>query len=351
MPSNRSRSQAVSLKELALHVGLSPATVSRIMNQSATKHRIAASTQLRVLEAAASLNYNANVFAKGLRQKKSFTVGVMVPEISAGYSSAVLGGIEDQLLLAGYFYFVVSHRHKKELLRHYPRLLVSRAVEGIIAVDSPLEGDPCVPVVAVSSHKRHKSTINIELDNELAVRFALEHLQKLGHRRIAFIKGQNFSSDTAPRWKAIRQVAAELGIPVQQELVVNLQGDGPGVELGYTAVRELLARSRGFSALFAFNDLAAIGAIKAMNEAGLQIPEDVSVVGFDDIFSASSNNPPLTTVRQPMHEMGQIAASTLLRLIRGETVEAPCQSILVMPRLIERQSTGMFREKVIPNVD
>ena len=344
MPSKSSATRPVSLKELATHVGLSPATVSRIINQSATEHRIAPSTQLRVL-AAAALNYNPNVFARGLRQKKSFIVGVMVPEISEGYASAVLGGIEDTLLQAGYFYFVVSHRHKKDLLREYPRLLVSRAVEGIIAFDSPLEGDPSVPVVAVSNHKRHKSTINIELDNSLAVRLALEHLIKLGHRRISFIKGQSFSSDTAPRWKAIREVAAELGIQVRTELTVQLHGDGPGIELGQTAAQILIDRKRSFSALFAFNDLAAIGAIVALKKAAFHIPSDISVVGFDDIFIASTNNPPLTTVRQPMREMGQIAAKTLLRLIQGLPVDAERQSIRVMPTLIERRSTTLFRPR------
>jgi DNA-binding LacI/PurR family transcriptional regulator len=343
MPSKPPRDRTVSLKDLATHVGLSPATVSRILNRSATEHRIAASTQRRVLEAAESLNYNPNVFARGLRQKKSFTVGVMVPEISEGYASAVLGGIEDQLLQAGYFYFVVSHRHKKDLLAAYPGLLVSRAVEGIIAVDSPIACNVPVPVVAVSNHKRHKSTINIELDNALAVRLALEHLIELGHRRIAFIRGQPFSSDTAPRWRAIQKVAAELGVRVEPKLVVQLHGDGPGIELGRTATRRLLDRKCRFSALFAFNDLSAIGAILALKEAGFQIPADISVVGFDDIFSASTNNPPLTTVRQPMREMGQIAARTLLRLIQGQMADAAGGSILALPALVERSSTTAFR--------
>jgi len=130
-----SQANSPNLKELAAHLGLSQATVSRVLNQSGTTHRIAAETQRRVLAAAAALNYNPNVFARGLRSKRSYTVGVIVPEISEGYSTTVLGGIEDVLLLAGFFYFVVSHRHRAELLREYPRLLVSRAVEGIIAVD------------------------------------------------------------------------------------------------------------------------------------------------------------------------------------------------------------------------
>jgi DNA-binding LacI/PurR family transcriptional regulator len=120
------------------------------MNDSAARYRIAVDTQQRVLKAAASLNYEPNAFARGLRNKRSFTVGVMVPEISEGNAAAVLSGIEDSLLHEKFFYFVVSHRHRAELLQSYPRLLLSRAVEGIIAVDTPIREQLPVPVVAVS---------------------------------------------------------------------------------------------------------------------------------------------------------------------------------------------------------
>jgi DNA-binding LacI/PurR family transcriptional regulator len=334
------KSGSLNLKELAEHVGLSQATVSRVINQSATTHRIAIRTQERVLAAAASLNYKPNVFARGLRNNRSYTAGVIIPEVSEGFSTGVLGGIEDALLLGGFFYFVVSHRHRKELLREYPRLLVSRAVEGIIAVDSSIEEELPVPVVAVSSQVRRRSIVNIELDHLLAARYALDHLHKLGHRQIAFIKGQTFSSDTRRRWNAICKVAADLGITIDPRLTVQLEGSGLGTELGRAATVKLLERNVRFSAIFAFNDLSAIGAITALHEAGMRVPSQVSVVGFDDILSAATNNPALTTVRQPLHEMGRIAATTLLQLIQGDAVDRPKSPIRVLPTFVERQSTS-----------
>lgn len=336
---------SLNLKELAAHLGLSQATVSRVINQTATAHRIAARTQQRVLAAAASLNYKPNVFARGLRNNRSFTAGVIIPEVSEGYSTAVLGGIEDALLLSGFFYFVVSHRHRKELLRDYPRLLVSRAVEGIIAVDSSIEEELPVPVVAVSSHIRRKSIVNIELDHLLAARYALDHLHKLGHRQIAFIKGQTFSSDTCHRWKAICKVAADLGIAIDTRLTVQLEGSGLGTELGRAATMKLLDRNVPFSAIFAFNDLSAIGAITALHEAGIQVPSQVSVVGFDDILAAATNNPALTTVRQPLHEMGRIAATTLLQLIQGDILDKPKSPICVLPTFVRRASTSSAQQR------
>lgn len=332
------------LKELASHLGLSQTTVSRVINHSGDAHRISAATQKRVLEAAAELNYKASPLARGLRSRRSQTIGVMVPEISGGYSAAVLSGIEDVLLMSGFFYFVVSHHHRAELLRDYPALLLSRAVEGIIAVDSALDLELPVPIVAVSGHLRTASILNIELDHNLAVRYALEHLQRLGHRRIAFIKGQSFSSDTEIRWKAIVKVAGELRVAIDPRLVVALEGDDPTPEPGRVAGQKLLASGEGFTAIFAFNDLSAMGAIVALREAGMDVPAQVSVLGFDDVVGAATNNPPLTTVRQPLQEMGRAAATALLHRIRHErSDDAPVHegnSILVLPTFVERKSTA-----------
>ena len=333
------RGRNVNIKELAAHLGLSQTTVSRVMNDSAAEYRIAADTQQRVLEAAASLNYEPNAFARGLRKKRSFTLGVMVPEISEGYAATVLAGIGESLLQEKYFYFVVSHRHRPELLRSYPRLLMSRAVEGIIAVDTPVREELPVPIIAVSGNSRKNGILTIELDHETAAHYALSHLFDLGHRKIAFIKGQSFSADTSARWAGIRKACSALGIRIRPELVVQLEGNEPGSQPGYVATRKLLKQGGQFSAIFAFNDISAIGAIIALHEAGISVPAKVSVIGFDDISSASTNNPALTTVRQPLYEMGRTAASTLLRQIREGGGEGQPESILVSPCLIKRRST------------
>jgi DNA-binding LacI/PurR family transcriptional regulator len=334
--------RSVGLKELSAYLGLSPSTVSRVINGGATAHRIAESTQRRVLETAARFGYEANIIARSLRQKRTFTVGVLVPEISEGYSTAVLGGIEDALLKEGLFYFVASHRHHAELLEAYPRLMISRAVDGIIAVDTEISEHVPVPVVAVSGHWHNQRAISVELDHRQAAHLALEHLQKLGHERIAFIKGQAFSSDTSRRWKAIREVAVKLGIVLHPELTVQLRSPEPGPEPGHAAVQELLSRKSPFSAIFSFNDVSAVGAISALREAGLQVPRDVSVIGFDDVLFAATSHPPLTTVRQPLRQMGQMAASTLLGMIQQDNEQKPGTVITVHPELIVRRSTTRF---------
>ncbi len=332
--------KSTSLKELSGILKLSQSTVSRVINGEGDKFRIARETQDRVLHAAAVHGYTANTVARSLRQRRSYTVGVIVPEISEGYSTAVLGGIEDELLKDGFFYFVVSHRHRADLLKGYPRMMLARAVEGIIAVDTIIEEDLPVPVVSVSGHQHREGIINIELDHGRAAHMALSHLKSLGHKRIAFIKGQKFSSDTNRRWRAIVQEAKSLDIVIQPELVAQLQsmdaGPGPGVEV----TRQLIETRQPFTALFAFNDVTAMGAILALREAGLRVPKDISVVGFDDVLSASTYNPPLTTVHQPMRDMGQTAASTLLGLIRNETPHPQPATIMVYPKFVVRKSTA-----------
>jgi DNA-binding LacI/PurR family transcriptional regulator len=329
-----------SLKELSAELKLSQSTVSRVINGEGDKFRIARETQERVLHAAAVHGYTANTVARSLRQRRSYTVGVIVPEISEGYSTAVLGGIEDELLKDGYFYFVVSHRHHADLLKGYPRMMLARAVEGIIAVDTAIEDELPIPVVSVSGHQHREGVVNIELDHGQAAHLALSHLKSLGHKRIAFIKGQAFSSDTNRRWRAIVEAAKDLEIHTEPRLVAQLQGVDPGPGPGLEVTRELLRANRPFTALFAFNDVTAMGAILALREAGLRVPKDISVVGFDDVLAAATYNPPLTTVRQPLRNMGQTAASTLLGLIRDDAPYPRPAAITVYPNLVVRKSTA-----------
>ena len=330
----------VTLKTLAEHLGLSPATVSLVINRSPVADSIPQETKDRILSAARKFKYRPNFFARSLGARRSFTVGVMVPEVSDGYSASVMSGVEDYLLQEGYFYFVVSHRHRADLIDEYPRLFLERLVDGLIAVDTPWTLAVSVPVVTVSGHNQVKGVTNIVLDHKRAAEVALKHLASLGHRKIAFIKGQEFSSDTAVRWANIERVARQLGLPINPVLTAQLQGDSPSPEPGYEATRKLLASRKPFTALFAFNDISAMGAISALRTAGLRVPEDVSVVGFDDIQGAAYQNPGLTTVRQPMREMGRIAAETLLRRIRRSVVDLSGEGIMVEPELVIRGTTG-----------
>ena len=330
----------VTLKMLADHLGLSPATISVVVNRSPVARAIPRATQERILEAARRFNYRANSIARSLRAQRTFTVGVLVPEISEGYAAMVMGGIEDYLLQEGYLYFVASHRHRPDLIDEYPRLLLDRAVEGIIAVDTPCPRKLAVPVVAVSGHDATAGVTNIVLDHTHAARLALELLAKLGHRQIAVIKGQEFSSDTAARWTSICDTARALGLRIDPDLVVQLDGDLPSPELGYGVTRVLLSRNRPFTALFAFNDISAIGAMRALREAGRRVPEDVSVVGFDDIQSAAFQQPGLTTVRQPLRRMGELAAQIVLKRIASGGRRVHAKRITVEPELVIRGSTG-----------
>lgn len=337
--------QSVSLKSLAAHLGLSQAAVSLVINRAPGAKSIPHHTQELIRKAARELNYRPNHLARSLRQQRSYTIGVVVPEISEGYAALVMSGIEDHLLQEGYFYFVVSHRHRDELIEEYPLLLQQRAVEGLIAVDTAITGAAQVPLVAVSGHREVPGVTNIVLDHARAAALAMEHLTKLGHRRVAFIKGQAFSSDTAIRWESVRTAAHGLGVTIQDCLVGQLEGESSSPELGYQVTRKLIASGEPFTALFAFNDISAIGAIQALREAGRQIPQDVSVVGFDDIQSAAFQNPALTTVRQPLREMGTLAAGTLLRRIAAPPEADYPKEIVVEPELICRASTGAARDQ------
>ncbi|HEY4843147.1 MAG TPA: LacI family DNA-binding transcriptional regulator [Terriglobales bacterium] len=328
----------MSLKKLAEHLDLSPATVSLVINRSSVADSIPQETKDRIFAAARKFKYRANFFARSLRTQRSFTVGVIVPEVSDGYSASVMSGVEDYLLQEGYFYFVASHRHRADLIDEYPRMFLERSVDGLIAVDTPWHLNLSVPVVTVSGHNEVKGVTNIVLNHRRAAELALKHLFHLGHRRIAFMKGQEFSSDTQVRWSNIERVAEQIGLKINPRLVTQLQGDSPSPQLGYIATKILLAPRTPFSALFAFNDISAMGAIRALREAGRQVPEDVSVIGFDDIQSAAFQNPGLTTVRQPLREMGRAAAEILLKRINRPGSELRDQHI-VEPELVIRETT------------
>jgi DNA-binding LacI/PurR family transcriptional regulator len=330
--------QAVTLKAVAQHLGLTPGTVSAVLNDSPSARSIPQATKNRIRAAAKELDYRPNFFARTLRNKRTYTIGVIAEEIGDSYSSPIISGIEHFLRQRDYFFLTVVHRHDPTLLSRYSQLLSERGVEGIITVDTTVMEAPMVPTVAIAGHKKLKGVTNIILDHERAAVLALKHLKELGHERIAFMKGNPISSDSQDRWDAICRVASRMEINIDPELIIQIDADDPTPMLGYPFTKHLLARGKSFTALFAYNDISAIGAIRAIQEQGLRVPQDISVMGFDDIPGAAFHSPSLTTVRQPLRRMGEVAAESLLDRIEGSK-EYPAE-IAIEPELAVRESTA-----------
>ena len=328
----------ITLKAVAQHLGLTPGTVSAVLNDSPSARSIPQETKNRIRAAAKELNYRPNFFARTLRNKRTYTIGVIAEEIGDSYSSPIISGIEQYLRERNYFFLTVVHRHDTALLSRYSQLLWERGVEGIITVDTTVQEAPSLPTVAIAGHKRMRGVTNIILDHEKAAQLALRHLKDLRHERIAFMRGNPVSSDSKERWEAICRVAAQMDLRIDPDLIVQIDADDPTPHLGYPFAKQLLARQKPFTALFAYNDISAIGAIRALQEHGLRVPQDVSVVGFDDIPGAAFYSPSLTTVRQPLNRMGEVAAQSLLDRIEGKK-DYPSE-IAIEPEFVARESTA-----------
>ena len=335
---HRAKKPAATLRAVAERVRLTPSTVSHVLNNSPASRSVPEQTKKRIRAAARELNYHPNFFARSLKVKRNNTIGVIAEEIGDAYGSLVISGIERYLRQQNFFFLTVAHRHDEHLLATYSNMLRQRGAEGFITVDTVLTEEPPLPTVAVAGHHRFEGVTNVVLDHHHAATLALKHLVDLGHQEIAFMKGSPLSSDSSDRWNAICDVAKQLGVRVREELVVQLEGDDPTPNLGYPFAKQLLARRQPFTALFAYNDISAIGSICACQEAGFRVPEDISIVGFDDIQNASYTNPRLTTVRQPLQKMGEIAARTLLDRIENRMQCVP--EITIEPELVVRASTA-----------
>jgi DNA-binding LacI/PurR family transcriptional regulator len=331
------------LRDLAEHLRLTKGTISAVLNDSPAAKAIPQRTKDLILKAAKDLKYQPNFFARSLVKKRTYTVGVVAEEIGDPYGAMVIDGIESALTQREYFFWTVAHRHESQKLRQYLNMLEARGVEGFITVDTILTEGSRLPIVAVPGHRQIAEVTNIVLDHQMAAELALKHLADLGHRRIACIRGQPFSTDSTERWDWIRKAAAKQGVEIPSEFTVQLMTPDSSPQDGYKLTRSLLERTTNFSALFAYNDISAIGAIRAIREAGLRVPEDISVVGFDDIREAAYHVPSLTTVRQPLRKMGEMAAQILVERIEGITQHR--SNIAIEPELVVRESTARVRQR------
>jgi len=337
--------QRVTLKFLAEYLGLSPSTVSIVLTNSPLASTIAEPTKARIWEAVEKFQYRPNVFARYLQAKRTFSIAVLVPEVGDEFSSMLISGIESKLAEAKFNYFVESHRFAPEQIENSPDTLLDRQVEGMIFINTPLKKRIPVPVVAISDITNAPGVKRIVIDNDEAARVGLEHLKSLGHSRIAFFKGPERNGDTEARWAAILKAAEQMQIEVRPELTATMgtyfsTSQISMMQHGYQAAVKLAQQGRDFTAIVAFNDKCAIGAIRAIQDQGLNVPRDISVIGVDDLPLSAFLSPRLTTIRQPLMEMGSTAASTLLDLIQGREVP---EEIVVQPQLVVRESTSSAR--------
>ena len=332
----------ISLRTLGEYLDLSPATISLVLNNAPGVKSIPLETRERVREAARKFNYRPSFFARSLRKGQTFSVGVLAQELSEGYAVQVLEGVEDVLIEEGYFYFTATHRRRPDLLEEYPRMLLDRSVEGFIAIDTTLIHELPVPVVAVSGHRQIAGVTNVVLDQARAAELILRHLYQLGHRKIAFMRGASHSSDADERWQCMMNEVRNLKLTGWLEWPIPLEINLATPDAGYLPAIEMLKQwsrtGESSTAIVCYNDIVAIGAMRALREHHLRVPEDVSVVGFDDIQAAAFQNPSLTTIRQPLRKMGSTAARILLQRIRGQ--ESSPDTVSMYPELVIRESTA-----------
>jgi LacI family transcriptional regulator len=334
----------VTLKFLAEHLGLSRTTISIVLNNAARAETIAPATRERILAAAKRFDYKPNFLGRSLNNGRSYLIAVISPDLSEGYTSTLLAGIEQHLLNSEYQFFVASHHWSESRLARTATLFAERGVEGVIIVNTPHVPRIHVPTVLIGRHAPESEGSSLIVDNFSGVLAAIRHLKDLGHRNIAFMRGHDGSVDSADRWEATRAAARQLGIRVHPQLVVQLQRldllSISALEEGAACAERLMPFRGRFTALVAFNDMSALGAINRLREAGWSIPQELSVIGFDDIVEARIGYPALTTVRQPLRLMGETAAREIIRRINGQGAR---QTIVFTPELIVRASTSPAR--------
>jgi len=326
----------ITLRKLAEHLSLSRTTISTILNGGPEATRFSEETQRRVVESAKKLGYRPNYFARSLGKKRSFLIGVIAPDFGNGYEGALLSGFVRRLLDTGYTAFVSNHFWSTSLLKRHIETLCDRGAEGLLLIDSTPSETPGIPAVTICTDRSPKWSSRVSIDNALGIWEAINHLVSLGHREIAFIKGPVGNGDSEDRWNAVLTTCKKLGVRVDPRLTVQLERLERHAEEGRIAGQKLLSSGKPFTALVAYNDVSALGAMAVLREAGFEVPTNVSVVGFDDIEFASIANPPLTTVRQPLQEMGAAAAELLIRKLASN---ARVQDLCVRPKLIVRSST------------
>ncbi len=331
----------ITLRDIAEKAGLSISTVSRVLNRKTEQHRISKETERLVLKTAKELNYRPNQLARGLRLRNTQTIGLVVPDISNPFFACLTRSIQNTAHKLGYTLIVCDTDENVGLEIEHINLLRSKGVDGFVIMPvgqryehlEPLVGEG-VPVVLVDRCFPELQTDSVVVDNHRGAYELTEYLLACGHRRIAIIQGlpQTFTSNE--RVRGYRDALLSHGVAVDESLIV---GRDFRRENGYIETKLLLSLREPPSAIFATSDLITLGALEAISEEGLHIPDDISLVSFDDVEFGPFLRCPLTAIAQPKEIMGEIAVNLLMERLRGRR-QGEAQRIVLPPRLVIRQS-------------
>ncbi|MGH9402472.1 MAG: LacI family DNA-binding transcriptional regulator [Terriglobia bacterium] len=327
------RPKPTSIKDIARMASVSHSTVSRALQNSSL---INSKTAERIQRIARQSGYRVSAVARGLVTQKTQTIGVVVTAIADPFVSEVVSGIEEAANSHGYSVFLAQSNADPDQEIKVVHSFAERRVDGIVVTSSrvgslhlQLLAKMNVPIVLVNNQRAGEAVHCVMIQNVEAGRQATQHLIHLGHRRIAYIGDRSGDQSDTERLAGYREALKQAGLTFLPELVVR--GDGKP-EAGMAAMRTLLGLPQPPTAVFCYNDMTALGALRCLHSDGLHVPQDISLIGFDDLFIASYTQPPLTTVRQPMRQMGLLAAEILLKLMSGQgsadTTEVPAELIV-----------------------
>ncbi len=354
MAGRKSKSKHVTILDVARACGFSTSTVSIVLNEAPLSRYVAASTKLLVRKTAEEMGYHPDASARSLRSRRSQTIGVIHFDLSDPFCTLILRGIQEALDPTPYLPVIMDARNERKQFEGYLNMLVQRRVEGVIVVANWLFEDGGllvdlskirVPIVVVGRDLTKNKISSVIVDNEAGGYAAMEHLYTLGHRKIAIIRGPEKLNDSIRRCEGMARFAHEHGFTLEPNAVVELPASldpASGFAGGIRLTQHLLDSKLEFTAIAAFDDLTALGVIRSLTSSGRRVPEDCSVIGFDDIPSAAFMTPGITTVRQPMEEMGRLGAEYVLRALQTNDTAEPMTTMmqLLAPSLIIRASTS-----------
>lgn len=335
------KEKTVRLLDVAHHAGVGVGTASRVLNNESG---VSEEKRRRVLEAIEELGYRRNAIARSLKVSRTKTLGVIIPDVSNEFYSEIVRGAEDAARRESYNILLCSTDGKSEKEEHAVAMLSEKLVDAIIMLSYDLNEDiVCslkkagIPVALISTLLDEDAFVTVNISNLQAARQAVEHLIALGHRRIAIIAGPEMDRDGGEnRLLGYRMALQENGIRYDPALVER--SEGYTYEKGYRCMQRMLERNVELTAVFAASDHIAMGCIRALWDKGLRVPEDVSVIGFDNLSITSYAIPPVTTVDQPRYEMGRLAAEKICQILDGQAVEE--RHFMLGHSIVQRGSTA-----------